>query len=325
MDYVLLLVSLAILIFCAELLVRGAVGVATKFHISSLVIGMTVVSFGTSAPELIVSIQGALSGHSDVSVGAAVGSNIANITLILGISALIFPIIVTKSSLYRDWPMMMLASVLFYVFALDNVLVWEEGLSMFLILALYIFWIINKSRKKGLQEISIEDVDEVVGKVKNTPLWRNLLLVVLGCAGLVFGADILLDSVINIATSHGVSEKMLSLTVVALGTSFPELITSAVASFKKESDLSVGNLIGSNIFNLLGILGLTALIDDVGVSPSMLHFDTYCMLFVSLLIFPLMYFSSRLGRTKGAFLALLYISYIFYTVHKEIEGGIYIF
>lgn len=317
MDYLFLLAGLLILIFCAEILVRGAVGVATKFHISSLVIGMTVVSFGTSAPELIVSIQGALAEHSDVSVGAVLGSNIANITLILGVSALIFPIVVTKSSLYRDWPMMMLASVLFYVFALDNVLIWEEGLSMFLILAIYIFWMIRRSRIKGKQEISTEDVDQVVGKVKNTPIWRNILFVIIGCAGLVFGADILLSSVINIATSLGVSEKMLSLTVVALGTSFPELITSAVASFKKESDLSLGNLIGSNIFNLFGILGLTAIIDDVGVSRSMMHVDVVVVLAVSLLIFPLMYFGKKINRSKGLFLCLIYISYIVFTIRGE--------
>lgn len=317
MDYILLLAGLLILIFCAEILVRGAVGVATKFHISSLVIGMTVVSFGTSAPELIVSIQGALAGHPDVSVGAVLGSNIANITLILGVSALIFPIVVTKSSMYRDWPMMMLASVLFYVFALDNVLIWEEGLSMFLILVIYIFWMIRRSRIKGKLEISTEDVDEVVGKVKNTPIWRNILFVFFGCAGLVFGADILLSSVINIATSLGVSEKMLSLTVVALGTSFPELITSAVASFKKESDLSLGNLIGSNIFNIFAILGLTAIVDDVGVSRSMMHFDVFIVLAVALLIFPLMYFGKKISRVNGLFLVLIYIVYIILTIQKE--------
>lgn len=317
MDYILLVVGLLLLIFCAELLVRGAVGIATKFHISSLVIGMTVVSLGTSAPELIVSIQGALSGHPDVSVGAALGSNVANITLILGVSALILPIIVTRSSLYRDWPMMMLASVLFFVFALDNVLIWEEGLCMFLILAIYIYWMIRRARQKGVQEISTEDVDEVVGKVKNTPLWKNILLVIAGCTGLVFGADVLLDAVISIATTHGVSEKLLSLTVVALGTSFPELITSVVASFKKESDLSIGNLIGSNIFNILGILGITAIIEDVGVSRSIMLFDVYIVLITALLIFPLMYFSKRLGRTKGAFLVLIYILYIFYNIQQE--------
>lgn len=315
MDYLFLLLDLVMLIASAEVLVRGAVAVAVRLKISPLVIGMTIVSLGTSAPELFVSIKAALNGHPDVSIGTVIGSNISNISLILGVAAVIFPIVVSNSTLYKDWPMMMLATLLFYVFCLDTIIVWEEGAVMVFILLIYSAWILHQSRKKGLKDA--EDI-EIVGDVKNTPLWRSFLFILLGSIGLIFGADYLLESVINIATQYGVSEKMLSLTVVALGTSFPELITSAVAAFKKEADISIGNLVGSNLFNILGILGITALVHPIGISLSILRFDMFFVIGISLLIFPIMYFGKKVGRLRGIFLCLVYITYIFITIHSEI-------
>lgn len=309
MDYLLLIAGLAVLIGGGEILVKGAVAVALKFNVSVLVIGMTIVSFGTSAPELLVSIKAAIQGHPDISIGNVIGSNIANISLILGITTLIFPILIKKDSLNIDWPVMMASGLIFYVFLWDNFVHFTEGFILFGLLILFNVWVIVKSRKEHRKSAEKED-PELIPEVK-IPVWKSTVFILIGCLGLALGAEWFLTGAVGIAESFGISERIIAITVVAFGTSVPELITSGIAALKKETDISIGNLIGSNVFNILGILGITAMVKEIPVSVEMASFDIYWMLAISLLIFPLMYFGKKIGRIKGFILVSFYLIYIF--------------
>ena len=315
MDYLQLIAGLIILVIGGESLVKGAVSIALRAKISSLVIGMTVVSFGTSAPELLVSLQAALAGHPDVSIGAVVGSNISNLGLVLGITVLIFPILVHRDSMRIDWPLMMLSTLLFFGFALDGEIDFYEGLVFVFILAVFTSWLIIRSRKQGKVLAAEKEVES--GGESNS-VFKDVILMVVGVSGLYFGAEWLIDSVVNIAESHNISEKLISVTVVAFGTSLPELVTSVMASIRKESDLSVGNLIGSNLFNILAILGITAMVEPVSVAESINNFDVYFLLAISALILPFMIFGKYFGRTKGIFLILFYAVYVYFSIVSEI-------
>ena len=310
MTYLILVLGLATLIIGGEFLVKGAVGIAKKFHISSLVIGMTVISFGTSAPELIVSIKAALSNNPEIAIGNVIGSNIANIALVLGITVLIFPIVVDRNSKVLDWPMMMFASILFYLFAYDNIIQFWEGAILFGILISFTSYLIINSRKKTKQAIAntTEVTDEEAVAPKHFGL--SLLYVGLGFVGLFFGAEWLLQSAIQIATDFGMSKSVIGITIVAFGTSVPELVTSSVAAFKKETDISIGNLIGSNIFNIMAVIGITAMVKPINVEENIINSDMIWMLAIALLLLPLMLIGKKLNRFKGLMLFATYIIYI---------------
>ena len=302
------------LLIGGEALVRGAVGIALRAKISTLVIGMTVVSFGTSAPELLVSLSSVLEGYADVGVGAVVGSNISNLGLVLGVTVLIFPISVAKNTIRIDWPLMMSASILFYLLALDGVISFNEGMLFVFILVLFSIWLVVQSRKEGKDLYTSNDLEEFAS---HNPLYKDLMYIFIGMLGLYFGAEWLIDGVINIARVHYISEKFISVTAVAFGTSVPELVTSAVAAYRKETDISIGNLIGSNVFNILAILGITAMVKPIEISNSIMDFDIYFMLGISLLVFPLMYFGKQINRLKGVFLLLFYLVYIYFAFVAE--------
>ncbi len=302
-DILLLVVGLAVLVAGAEFLVRGSVSIASKFSISPLVIGMTIVAFGTSAPELIVSVKAALIGSSDIAIGNVVGSNIANIALILGITALIFPIAIDKQSINVDWPMMIFASGLFYLFMLDGNIARWEGVILFLALVSFTIWLINNSKKKN------KDLEKDENKEK-VNLTKASLFIAIGLIGLYFGADWFIISSVNIAQELGMSQHIIGVTVVAFGTSVPELVTSAVAAFRKQDDISIGNLIGSNIFNILGVIGLSGIIQPISVSEVVLNFDIFWVIGVAIALFPLMRFGQKITRIKGLFLLLIYIAYV---------------
>jgi cation:H+ antiporter len=310
MEYVLLIGGLIVLIIAGEALVRGAVGIALKFNIPTLVIGMTIVSFGTSAPELFVSLKAAIEGHSELAIGNVIGSNIANIALVLGITTMILPITVKRSTAHIDWPIMMTTTVLFYFFILNGNLEWYEGLIFTLGLIAFNIYMF-KSAKKSNKEESL-DVD--VEKVKKSTVFFNVFLILVGCVGLAFGANWLLEGAVQIATDFGVSEHIIGVTIVAFGTSVPELITSVVAAFKKHTDISVGNLIGSNIFNILGVLGITTLVKEIPVSIQVINSDVFWLLGISLLVFPLMIIGYRINRFKGFLLFVSYSVYIYFVV-----------
>lgn len=303
MTFLLLLLGLATLIVGGELLVRGSVHIAHRFNLSSLVIGMTVVSFGTSAPELIVSIKAALAGNSDIAMGNVIGSNIANIALVLGLTVIIFPMIVDRNTKVIDYPMMIFSSILFFLFAMDGEIQRWEGLVLFLFLVGFTYYIINKSRK------NVKTVEEAV--TGDTHFGISILYLVGGLIGLYFGAEWLLDGAVTIAKDFGMEERVIGITIVAFGTSVPELVTSCVAAFKKESDISIGNLIGSNIFNIMSVIGISAFITPISVSDSILSTDMVWMLAIALVLLPMIVFGAKLGRVKGMILFGLYVTYIF--------------
>lgn len=314
MTYLLFIVGLLLLLAGGEVLVRGAVGLALKMKVSNLVIGATVVSLGTSAPELLVSLQAALDGHPVISIGNVVGSNIANLGLVLGLIALIFPLTLDRDALYLDWPVMFCATLLFFLMAYDGVLERYEGALLVFLLVLYITYSVLKSRKRqklGVQEDSgIDDLKPAKGSSN----WKLIGMVILGSAGLMLGAKWFVDGAIVLAEALGVSEHIISVTVVAFGTSVPELATSGVAAFKKQSDISVGNLIGSNTFNILAILGITSLVKDIPVSAEVLSYDMLWVIGIALLLLVALLTGKKVFRLEGAVLFTVYGLYIYFSL-----------
>lgn len=306
--YLSLLAGLAILIAGGEFLVRGAVSLAGHLRISTMVVGVTVVSFGTSAPELVVSLNAALSGHPDISLGNVVGSNISNISIVLALSVIIAPYFVTTRAVLKDWLIMIGATLLFMLFlSTGERLVRLEGLVMVSLLVIFVWNSVQASRRENKER----------NKQFAQPRYGVLVAIVaviLSSGALVAGAKLLVWGASGIAVSFGVSERAISVSVIALGTSLPELSTSIMAAIRKENEIALGNVIGSNIFNLLGILGITASIADINVSDrAVLTSDIWWMLGVSLLlmvlILPLK--GSRLTRGKGVVLFLVYLVYIY--------------
>jgi len=304
MEYLQFLSGLLILLVSGNYLVKGGVSLARNFNISTLVVGVVVVSLGTSAPELVVSLKGALSGHFDVSTGTVIGSNISNIGLVLGFTAIIFPILIHRDSIRIDWPIMMFASILLCFFISDGIIQFYEGLIFFILLMSYIIFLLRKSKRENNYKPEGK-------KTRNIPIYLSVIMVIISSFGLAFGADWLVKGGSVIASNFGISESVIALTVYALGTSLPELTTSVIAAFKKESDISVGNIIGSNIFNIFGILGITALVKNIPVDDMILNFHIWWMLGISLVLFLLLipFKKVKLSKFKGAILCLIYISY----------------
>ncbi len=311
--YLLLLLGFAVLIFGGELLVRGAAGLALKARISPLVVGLTVVSIGTSAPELFASLQAVWQGSSDIAVGNVIGSNIANLGLVLAVTALIFPIVVDRQVLRQDWPMMIIATLAFFFFSLDGHLSFLDGLIFFLTLSFFTVYLIVRSRMQASEREHMEDTEEFV-KVAKQPYTKLLVLIVLGCVGLYFGSSWFLDGAIQLASTFGVSDHVIGVTVVAFGTSVPELAASGIAAFRKQSDISIGNLIGSNIFNILGVLGITSMVSPLSISEEILGWDFYWMLGIGLILFPMIFLKKKIGRIDGIILLACYTAYIAFLV-----------
>jgi len=307
MSYFLLIIGLATLIVGGEFLVRGAVGIAQKLKLSSLVIGMTVVSFGTSAPELIVSLKAALAGNPDIAMGNVIGSNIANIALVLGITVLIFPLPVDRNTKIIDWPMMFLASVLFVLFSLNGTIARWEGMVLFGILIVFITFLVRNSRKKS-SKLMEESEEFIIPDTRATIKSIGFLLI--GLIGLYFGADWLLTGAVDIARALGMEERIIGITIIAFGTSVPELVASGVAAYHKETDISIGNLIGSNIFNIMAVIGLTVLVKPIEVSEKTLSVDMVWMLAIALALLPMLLLGKKINRFKGVLLIGSYVAYI---------------
>lgn len=311
LDILLLIVGLFVLILGGDFLVRGASSIALRAHISPLVVGLTIVAFGTSAPELLISINAALDGSPDMTMGNVVGSNICNLALVLGVTALIGTIPVKADSIKIDWPVTMGSSLLLYFIVKGDRAVIDtwEGIVFIVLLILYTFFIIRKSRKetKALRALQEEfDLPEESNK-----LWKDILFIVLGCAGLFYGADWFVGGAKSLAEVLGVSERVIGITVLALGTSLPELVTAVVASVKKETDLALGNLMGSNIFNVLSILGITSIIQDIHVSEQIIDEDMVVMLGITLIILPMMLYKRKMGVFSGLILLGIYLVYTY--------------
>ena len=315
MSVFLVIVGLALLVVGGDFLVRASVGLSFKLKISKLVIGMTVVSFATSAPELLVSLQAALDGVSDIALGNVIGSNIANIGLVLGITAIISPLAVDKDFYKLNWPMMMLASfALYFCLKNDGVLTALEGLLMFVSLVIFLIILIRSSRKST--KANIETVDDALAEVSDFKIFMWLLI---GAAGLYFGSDWLVQGAKQLAEAVGISDYAISVTVIAIGTSVPELAASVIAALKKERAISLGNLIGSNIFNIASVLGLTAMIKPVVVNPNtpqILSTNIFWMIAFAAILIPLMLIPKRfeIGRLKGVILFGSYLVFIYITL-----------
>lgn len=307
MQYIYLLTGLIILLVSGEFLVRGGVALAKKFNISILVVGVTVVSFGTSAPELFVSVRAALVDHPAIAIGNVVGSNISNIALVLGLVAIILPIPVKRKSVRIDWPIMMIATLLFYLFILNGRLQFTEGLIFVLFLVGFITWSIYNSRRENyLLERKLEK--------PRYPLFLAIVMIIVSSAGLMVGAGWLVRGASEIARTFGVSEHAISVSIIALGTSIPELATSVIAAMRKEMDISIGNIIGSNIYNLFGILGITSMVREIEVGYNVIHFDVFWLLGISFLLFLfiLPFKGGKITRLKGLIFLLSYAMYLFF-------------
>ncbi len=312
MSIVWMLLGLVLLVVGGEFLVRSSVALSFKFNISKLVIGMTVVSFATSAPELLVSLQAALDGSPDIALGNVIGSNIANIGLVLGITAFISPLTIDKDFYKLNWPMMMLLSMaLYFMLKSGSILDFKEGLALMISLIVFLYILISRSKKASNLEIDAEEVDETLQQTSNFKLTIWLLI---GAVALYFGSEWLVVGAKDMAFSMGVSERVISVTMVAIGTSVPELAASVIAALKKEKAISLGNLIGSNIFNISSVLGLTAMIHPIPVNnPNILGQDIFWMLGFSAVLIPLAFLPKRfsLGRYKGAILLGSYILFVY--------------
>lgn len=310
MSFVWVVLGLILLVIGGEFLVRSSVALSLKFNISKLVIGMTIVSFATSAPELLVSLQAALAGSPDIALGNVIGSNIANIGLILGVTAFISPLSVDKEFYSFTWPVMMLLSiVLYFMLKSGNILDFYEGVALFLSIIVFVIVLIRRSKRNT--PIAVEVVDDSLQHVSNFKIFIWLLI---GAIALYYGSEWLVFGARDVATAFGVSERVISVTMVAVGTSVPELAASVIAALKQEKAISLGNLIGSNIFNIASVLGLTAMIHPINVvNPNILSNDIFWMIGFATILIPLMLLPVRysFGRYKGLIKLGIYILFVY--------------
>jgi cation:H+ antiporter len=304
--YLLLILGLLLLFISGKYLVESSVVIARMFRIPTMIIGLTVVSFGTSAPELLVSLQAALKGLPEIAMGNVVGSNISNILLVLAITAVIFPIPVPEKSVRQDWPVMMGVSLLLFAFSLNGRLSRLEGLILVALLISYIGFAVIQARRNP--EVRVKEPGH-----KSMRGWVAVILFLVSCAGLAYGADLLVGNAARIAEKMGVSQRVISITMVAVGTSIPELATSVIAALKKETDIAIGNIIGSNIMNILAVLGFTGIIGAIRVDKAIARFDIPWMLAVSVLLLLMMLPAARskITRWEGILMILIYLLYIY--------------
>lgn len=307
------LAGLVLLIGGAEILVRGASGLAQSFRLSKVVIGLTVVSFGTSAPEFAVSLQSGFAGQPDILMGNVIGSNIANVLLILGLTSIFVPLIVHESLIRMDVPIMVGLSGLLYFLALDGQLVRLESAFLASLLIVYLgllFWMNKKGKGPAV------DLSQAGEQDQPTPIWKDLLYITLGLVGLVLGARWLVAGAVDVAEYFGVSELVIGITIVAIGTSLPELATSIVAATKGEKDIAVGNVIGSNIMNILVVLGVSGAIlpVDIPIQVSSIRIDLPFMLIVAACCFPVMLGGFTIHRWEGALLFGWFVAFMVYSV-----------
>ncbi len=314
LDIIFVLIGLALLFFGGEWLVKGSVGAAVRFGVSTLLVSLVVIGFGTSAPELIVSLQAALTGSPEISLGNVVGSNVANILLIIGFAAAISPMASGTREIRRNSVIVIFASLFLCLLAMLNEINWIGGAIMIAMLAGYIYWSYlddkkaTPEQKKDMDESRehmTEDVPEAPEK-----LWQSGAYILAGLVGLAAGANLLVEGAVNIATAFGVSQAVIGLTLVAIGTSLPELATAVVAAMKKHADVVIGNVLGSNLFNIFFILGTTALFTPLPLTGRIAEFDVWLALIVAIILYPIIKTGRVIDRKEGIVLLTLYVIYI---------------
>lgn len=309
MDFVFIVLGLVLLILGGDWLLKAAVGMSVRLNVSKIIIGMTVVSFATSAPELIVSVKSALDGFPDIALGNVVGSNIANIGLILGIVMIISEMKIDASFFKTDWPVMVIASFLMYFLLLyDGEIDRLEGAILFFLIIVFVIYLI-KTHKSREPEFEIE-------LKKAMPMHVIVWFLIIGGGALWGGSELLIKGAVNIAKVFGVSDRIIAVSIVAVGTSIPELAASLIAAIKKESSISIGNILGSNIFNILSVIGLTAMIQPIKlVDQKLLSFDLLWMIGFAVVLLPLVALPKKgfLDRKAGVFLVLAYATFMYLT------------
>ncbi len=312
MDYVYIGIGLVLLILGGGWLLKAAVGFSLRLKIPKIVIGMTVVSFATSAPELIVSVRAALNGHADLALANVIGSNIANLGLVLGITIILSTITIQESFYKTDWPVMMFSSlILYFILAFDGEIVQYEGIILISLLIAFLIYLLKYQKTAVFDEMPEDD--------KELPLYKGVLFLAIGGIALWGGSELLIQGATDLAISSGVSTRIIGVTIVSVGTSIPELAASIVAVLKKEKAISLGNLIGSNIFNILAVLGITSIIKPLTVDDQgLLSNDIFWMLGFAFLIVPLVFILSKmkLGWKEGVVLLGLYGVFIFQMISQ---------
>ncbi len=316
MVWLMAALRLVILLFAGDALVKGAVNLALRIGIPALIVSLTIVAFGTSAPELLISVQAAMSGVPGIALGNVVGSNTANILLVLGIPALIAVMHTAEHDTRKSFVVMIAASVLFILLAFRGVFDWIAALIMLGALALALADMFRDARNHKIAAVVAEgvdgtdDLDDLEGADPDMPWWKIVTFLVLGLIGLPLGADILVDSATVIARTFGISETVIGLTLVAVGTSMPELATTVMAAVRRQADVALGNVIGSNLFNLLAIIGIAALVAPIPVDSQFLTYDLWVMLAASLLLIPFVFLRQNIGRAWGIILIVFYATYV---------------
>jgi len=311
MSILYILIGFVLLVVGGEFLVRSSVAISFKFNISKMIIGLTVVSFATSAPELLVSLQAALDGFSDIALGNVIGSNIANIGLVLGITAIISPLFIDRDFYSFNWPVMMAFSILlYYLLYTGGNLSRIEGGAMFLGIIVYVLFLIQRARKN---RIEIDGVDETL---QLTSGFKIVVWLLIGGVALYGGSELLVRGAVDLAEMIGVSERVISVSIIAVGTSIPELAASVIAALRQEKAISLGNLIGSNIFNIASVLGITALIQPIYVkSEQLLTNDIFWMIGFAFILIPLAFLPKMysISRYKGIILFVGYVVFLGFT------------
>lgn len=307
-ETVLLVVGIGVLYFGAEWLVRGAARLAASLGVSPIVVGLTVVSFGTSAPELVVCTVAAVGGNPDLAIGNVMGSNLANIGLILGVTALVRPLSVAARVVWREVPLMLMVTAAVYPLGFDGDLSRSDGVLLLMALVAYLLFVLQSAEVEPPEILGeYEEFVKASTDHNHRVHLRDVGLVILGSVGLVFGGYAIVEGAVAVATALGVSQVVIGLTVVAVGTSLPELATSLVAAYRNESDIAVGNVVGSNIFNIAAILGATSVIAPIPLGPSILRRELPAVLAISILVFPMLRTGWRISRREGIILLGAYL------------------
>jgi cation:H+ antiporter len=310
MPWLLCALGLVILLLAGDALVRGAVNLSLRLGVPALIVGLTIVAFGTSAPELLISVRAVMDDAPGIALGNVVGSNTANILLVLGIPALLATMHTSQCNTRASFNYMILASLLFILLAFRGTFDWIAGIALLASLAVVLGIQFREARAHRKAGREVTEEEELEGADPSMPTWRIGLYLVLGLAGLPLGAGLLVDNATIIATAYGVSDTVIGLTLVAVGTSLPELATTVMAAIRRQADVALGNVIGSNMFNLLAIIGIASLVGPIRVAPGFLNFDLWVMLGASLLLIPFVYLRRDITRIWGVVLTALYGTYI---------------
>ncbi|CEN80841.1 CaCA family Na /Ca antiporter [[Clostridium] sordellii] len=317
MSYILLIIGFIILIKSADFFVNGASSIAKALRIPTIIIGLTIVAFGTSAPEAAVSVTAALKGNNDIAIANVVGSNIFNLLAVIGIASMIKPVKVQKTTILKEFPFILLSSLVLLILSHDtkfqgysnNELTKSDGLMLLALFSIFMYYLLE------MAITSKEDMQVEQGSKKES-IPKSLMISLLGIIGIIFGGQVVVDSASNIALSIGMSENLVGLTIVSIGTSLPELVTSVVAAKKGESDIAMGNVVGSNIFNILFVLGISAFINPISVHP-IVFVDMFIMFIISIIAYIFATTKREVNKFEGLLMVLIYISYMVFIIIRQ--------